>query len=459
MRKKESMPRETSTVKGFNRFLEQVRPLYVIDHAGRAGNGFFQTLFDEHPEVLSIPWIHYCTSYFITEFGEDASVDSRKFHQFWTSKSYFRFFYNELDEDDRNLVYRFGGNSETSIDRIKVRETFDQLILGKASVERKEAIYASFYAIAKGLGRDIEKIKLLILTDSISLRKESVFDGFSGRIVDVAIKDSSEAIIIHLTRDPRAGFASSNHQFINQLGNMYAINSLNVFGKLKDLLQCRFSMEGPFVFAFWTLYFIETFRAIEKKKKEYSASFLTVLNEDLNLDFIPTMESLCRKLDVTLNPIWSEKNYSPSMLGAEWKGTGGYSNRYQNKLTGPLQNDPSEVSETVTGPNAYVTQRWKKRLSKNEIFILEYFFRNEINTYDYEFLSSKPFGKSETSIWLKMFSPLRGEIPSLHWLARGWQKSPRAFADRLVYYLCLPAFFLLGRLVFLMSKKTRRILF
>ena len=128
MRKKESMARESVSVKGFKRFLEQVRPLYVIDHAGRAGNGFFQTLFDEHQEVLSIPWIHYCTSYFVTEFGDHSRVDSSQAHEFWTSKSYFRFFYNELKEADRDLVYRFGGNPESSINRNQIREIFDYFI-------------------------------------------------------------------------------------------------------------------------------------------------------------------------------------------------------------------------------------------------------------------------------------------------------------------------------------------
>ena len=77
-----------SEIGEFKDFLKNVCPLYVIDHAGRAGNGFFQTLFDEHPEVLSIPWIHYCTSYFISEFGHAKEVDSRKAHAFWTLKSW-----------------------------------------------------------------------------------------------------------------------------------------------------------------------------------------------------------------------------------------------------------------------------------------------------------------------------------------------------------------------------------
>jgi hypothetical protein len=459
MRKKESMARESVSVKGFKRFLEQVRPLYVIDHAGRAGNGFFQTLFDEHQEVLSIPWIHYCTSYFVTEFGDHARVDSSQAHEFWTSKSYFRFFYNELKEADRDLVYRFGGNPESSINRNQIREIFDQIVLSKSSVARKEIIYASFYAIAKGLGRDIETIKFIILTDSISLRMESVFDGFSGRIIDLAINDCPDARFIHLVRDPRAGFASTNHQFVNQLGNMYALRFSNITRKFIELMRCQLSMGGPFVFGFWTLYFVATFRAVEKKKRETPERFMTVRNEDLNLRFVPTMKDLAQDLGVTFNRIWDQSGYCPTMLGHEWKGTGGYSNRYQTKHSGPLQNDPDEVSRDVTGPNSYVTKRWKKRLSKQEIFILEYFFRHEIQAYGYEFLTSKPFGKTEASIWLKMLAPLRGEIPSMQWLFSGWKQSPKEFGNRITYYIVLPAFFVLARLVFLLSKSTRKTLF
>ena len=104
------------------------------------------------------------------------------------------------------------------------------------------------------------------------------------------------------------------------------------------------------------------------------------------------------------------------MLRKAWKGTGGYSNRYQTKQLGPLQNDPDEVSSNVVGPNSYVTNRWKKRLSKEEIYILEYFFRDEIQLYGYEFITSKPFSKTETSVWFKILAPFRGEVPSLLWL-------------------------------------------
>jgi hypothetical protein len=453
------MSEKSATFEKFRDFVKKVRPLYVIDHAGRAGNGFFQTLFDEHPEVLSIPWIHYCTSYFVTEFGDDHRVDSRKAHEFWTTKSYFRFFYAELSEDDYRLVHRFGGNPETAMDRSKIRNTFDQIILEKSSVSRKEVIYASFYAIAEVLGRDIEKLKFLILTDSISLKMESVFGGFSGKIIDIALKDSPKARFVHLVRDPRAGFASTNHQFVNQLGNMYALSLKNFPAKFIELIKCQLSMEGPFVFGFWILYFLETFRAIEKKKQESPNRFLTIWNEDINLRFVPSMKRLSQNLGVSYNQNWDQTDYCPSMLGHPWKGTGGYSNRYQTIHCGPLQNDPDEVSSNVTGPNSYVTKRWKKRLSKQEIFILEYFFRHEIQAYGYEFLTSKPFGKSETSIWFKISFPLRGEIPSLRWLFSGWQQSPMELVNRMVYLAVLPAFYVSARLAFLLNKSTRKVLF
>lgn len=448
-----------SELEQFKDFLKNVCPLYVIDHAGRAGNGFFQTLFDEHPEVLSIPWIHYCTSYFITQFGDAAKVNSRKAHDFWTQKSYFRLLYRDLNDEDYKLVHRFGGDPDTIINREMIRTIFDQLVLQNNTISRKDVIFASFFAFARAFNRDISKIKYLILTDSISLRKENVFRGFSGKIIDISIKDSSKARFIHLVRDPRAGFASTNHQFVNQLGNTYAIRLGNIPQRFRELLRCEFSMEGPFVFGFWILYFLETFRSIEKKKAGRPDRFLTIRNEDLNLRFVPTIKKLAEDLELNFIRIWENPDYCPTMLGKAWKGTGGYSNRYQTNQRGPLENDPDGVSSNVTGPNAYVTKRWKKRLSKQEIFILEYFFHHEIQTYGYEFLTSKPFSKTETSVWFKIFIPLRGELPSLRWLFSSWQQGLGEFGNRIAYYVVLPFFFVLARLVFLINKSTRKILF
>jgi hypothetical protein len=448
---KKSEPRE------FKDFLKNVCPLYVIDHAGRAGNGFFQTLFDEHPEVLSIPWIHYCTSYFVTEFGDENQVESRKAHEFWSTKSYFRFFYAELSKEDYRIVHRFGGNPETPIDRLKIRQTFDQIILRKNSASRKEVIYASFYAIAIALGRDVEKIKFLVLTDSISLRSESVFRGFSGCIIDYALKDTANARFIHLIRDPRAGFASTNHQFVNQLGNMYALDLQNARDKFMQLIRCQLSMESPFVFGFWILYFLQTFRAIERKKKENQERFVTVRNEDLNLHFVRTIKNITQKLNVAYNLDWDCDDYSPTMLGHPWKGTGGYSNRYQTMHTGPLQNDSDKISQKVTGPNLYVTERWKKRLSKNEKKVLDYYFAEEIMAYKYNFILSDPDTPEFASYKWEILKPLRGEIPSFKWLYIH-KKGLTETVNRVFYYFALPIFYSLSRFQFFNNKRIKSVL-
>lgn len=451
------MSEKNTAWRNFGVFAKKVQPLYVIDHAGRAGNGFFQTLFDEHPEVLSIPWIHYCTSYFISEFGHAKEVDSRKAHAFWSKKSYFRLFYNELSEQDFQLVHRFGGNPETKIDRVEVRKFFDQIILTKKIVSRKEVIYASFYAIAIALGRDIKKVKFLVLTDSISLRSESVFRGFSGCIIDYALEDTANARFIHLIRDPRAGFASTNHQFVNQLGNMYALNLQNARDKFMQLIRCQLSMESPFVFGFWILYFLQTFRAIERKKKENQERFVTVRNEDLNLHFAQTIKNITQKLNVVYNRDWDCDNYSPTMLGHPWKGTGGYSNRYQTMHTGPLQNDSDKISQKVTGPNIYVTERWKKRLSKNEIKVLDYYFAEEIMAYKYNFVFSNPDTPGFTSYKWVILKPLKGEIPSFKWLYIH-KKGLTETVNRVFYYFALPIFYSLSRFQFFNNKRIKSVL-
>ena len=61
----------------FKNFSMQVNLLMVIDHAGRAGNGFFQTIFDSHPQVLACPWMHYVYSYLQSEYGDAEQLDTQ----------------------------------------------------------------------------------------------------------------------------------------------------------------------------------------------------------------------------------------------------------------------------------------------------------------------------------------------------------------------------------------------
>ena len=272
---------------------ENVRPLYVIDNTSGTGNGFFQTLATPRSPFHSLDSL--CIPYSLLN-----SVTRQRSTLAKLMTSGRKILLRLLYSDKRwRLQISSPFWRRWHIKSGDDQDYFDQLVLQKNTICRKDVIFASFFAIARAFNKDISKIKYLILTDSISLRKENLFRGFSGKIIDISIKDSSKARFIHLVRDPRAGFASTNHQFVNQLGNTYAIRLGNIPQRFMELLRCEFSMEGPFVFGFWILYFLETFRSIEKKKEERPDRFLTIRNEDLNLRFVPTIKKLPKTLNWT----------------------------------------------------------------------------------------------------------------------------------------------------------------
>ena len=141
------------------------------------------------------------------------------------------------------------------------------------------------YAIATG--RELEAVRYVLVSDAISRRTESVVDGFSGKVVDEILKDFPEAKLVHITRDPRATFASPRHQFVNSLGNMYGVSTSSITTRMRQLLTRDFSPDNGAVYLYWLLYLAQTARTVRRKKREYKQNFVTVRNEDLNLNFAP----------------------------------------------------------------------------------------------------------------------------------------------------------------------------
>ena len=432
----------------FERFCKQVNLLLVIDHAGRAGNGFFQTIFDCHPQVLACPWMHYVYSYLLTEYGDAELLDAGHVRASWPQTTYFSLLYHELDEPRAALIRKMGGDPAGELDRAAVRRTFDDLLQARETISRRELVAAIFFSYAKGLGRDPEVIRYILCPDSISLRGESVMSGFSGKVIDHAVNDFPEARLIHLERDPRAGFASSNHQFINQLGNMYGLRAGSFRQRLGRLRSRDFDWDSVFVFGFWLLYFRQTCKAVMRKRAEYPERFLTVRNEDLNLDFVPTMQRLSAELGIDWLADWND-DFTPTMLGKPWAGTGAYNNRYQTYRYGPLRNDPDHVASSVSGPNAYVTQRWRSRLAPREILLVEALLAEEIEHFGYELLYWKGEARSPGRLRAALWRPLKGELPTPRWILDGLRVSGRDFLDRLFYLLVFPVFYVEARRIFL----------
>ena len=74
--------------KEFRNFSNRTNLLLLIDHSGRAGNGFFMTTFDNHPEVLSCPLMHYMYSYANALFGRKKTISSSQVIRKWTEEYY-----------------------------------------------------------------------------------------------------------------------------------------------------------------------------------------------------------------------------------------------------------------------------------------------------------------------------------------------------------------------------------
>lgn len=438
-----------SVAEEFSIFCERTEVIAVLDHSGRAGNTFFVTIFDGHPEVIANPLAHYFYSHFVATFGDADELDSRTAHQFASKAWYFRVVYGTLDNGNASLVHKFGGDPEAPVDRPALSRVFDEIVLACPTISRRNLLLACYFAYAIGIGRDIGKIKYILIDDAITLRTETPFTGFSGRIVDSVVGDFPSARLVHLIRDPRAAFASTNHQFVNALGNEYGIHWGNYRRNLRRLWAGEPGWDGVFIFGFLLLFFHQAFLAIERKKTQYPQNFMLVRNEDLNLRFVGAMQSVCERLGIGFLEEWRNPNYVPTMVGRPWRGMGAYNNAYQTQRFGPLENEPDAVSRKIAGPNRHVTERWRNRLSRREIFIIEWFLRSELTRYDYPFLELRDQNAAVACLFRSLALPLQGELPTLKWVLRGRRVSLREVFDRMFFTLSFLPFYIGSRLMML----------
>ncbi len=416
----------------------------VIDHSGRGGNAFFLTTFDHHTEVLTCPLMHYTYSYIVSTFGMSKNIDVNVAKDFLVNKSYFRLLCSPDALENKELIYRMGAHNIT-VPSDKILSLTEKFFSSRQHITRKELVLLPFiiYAIASDFS--IDRFKYVLVSDAVSLRDENVTDGFSGKVIDEMLLDFPEAKMISMVRDPRATFASPRHQFVNQLGNMYAVTPYNYFSRLFNLLRGRLTADNGCVYLYWLLYLAQSTHVIRRLRKKYKDNFMIVKNEDLNLEFKKTTDKICSWLGVEPKKAWMSGDFTPTILGKPWMGTGAYNSRYQTQTKGMLQNDSKETSLKIAGPNAYVTQRWQSKLNQREIKLLEYLFSDEINVMGY-----KPLYPAERSAWLVYMKaalmPFEGEWPNFKWLFEGFKMSMRDGGLRLFYTGSFMPFYILSRL-------------
>lgn len=424
-----------------------VNLIMSFDVSGRGGNIFFLSIFDRHPQVAGCAIVQYVYSYIATQFGDAQMIDAAAAHKFIAEKAYTKLLYEEPMGANGDMISRLGGDVTAPFDRPAFRQMIDAFFTGRQTVSRRELIAVPLLAYAVALGRDIDAIGYVIMGDAISTRKENAVRGFSGDLVEVVLKDFPDARLIRLIRDPRATFASPRHQFVNAFGNMYAIAPGNYFSRLCDLAKINLTSENGSVYLFWLIYIKQAEIVARRVLERHPSNFATAINEELNTNFPAAMTKLAGWLGISFESDWSSNAFVPTVMNVPWLGTGAYNNRYQRATTGPLANDPDEVAGKVTGPNAYVTRRWRTRLSPREIELIEHLFRQEIREYGYEVLHDRPERGDLASLLRTALLPFVGEMPSLAWLRTGWSVSFAEFGRRLFYAVTFAPFYLLSRIV------------
>ncbi len=430
--------------------IQELNLVAVLDYSGRGGNAFFLTIFDQHPEVLCCPLMHYTYSYLLTEFGAQSKIPADVAKQFLKTKSYFRLLYNEPVGETKDLIYRLGLDPEVGmavINRKILHELFEKFFLDKNIVTRKELALLPLLIYAAAAGRDISKIKYALLSDAISLRSENVKVSFSGQVIDVLLIDFPKAKLIDIVRDPRATFASPRHQFVNALGNMYALKPGCFFSRLVMLMSKNIRQDSGCVYLYWLMYIAQAYRTLNSKKQQYTNTFFTVKNEDLNLNFVQTLNGLVEWLKVEFLDKWHEEQYHPTILGHPWKGVGAYSNRYQPSTFGLLENDSDEVASKAIGPNKYVTERWKYRLNSREIELTERLFYDQLKDFKYESIYDKRNRTDIHCLIRTSLLPFQGEMPTCKWIINGRKVSWKTFMERLYYTITFFPFYIISRMV------------
>ncbi|MCB0325901.1 MAG: sulfotransferase [Bdellovibrionales bacterium] len=424
-------------------FVQRVNLIGLFDHSGRAGNGFFFTVFDLHPEIICCPWMHYTYSYLVRRFGLEQILPCESVHSYWVHEYYFRLLYQDRSTESDAQIIKFGGDPSAVVARDRIRAIFDSVVRGQSTILRRELVLLTYFAYAKGTDRDLSRIRYILTSDVIS-NYETVLREFRGDAVVATLEDFPKAKLLSLVRDPRAVFASNRHQFVNANGNMYGVRFGTYACRLKELMQLSLGFESC-AYLFWILYATTAARSMYRIKKMLPGRFLTIRNEDLNLRFAETLKDICAQLEVSFDARWAEREFMPTSVGCPWRGTGAYNNRYQTNLTGPLQNDSQLVADRTSGPNAYVTRRWRSKLSRSEIALTEHLFREELIDLGYDFLETERGSISRVRLLAAVVVPFRGEIPGLRWLLEGFRQGPRELTERVLYYLSLPLFYVGAR--------------
>ena len=315
--------------------LEEKQIVFLVC-AGRAGSGFLHSLLDSHPEILMLPMeLKFHATWCRLDCDNVESIDDMV--EKWCGNSKLVRFREGIHSDRRNDKFT---NCEFERFRTKL-----SLCLKNRSLERHQVFYAIHEAYALAIGQNIDRIKTIVEWPADPSWLENSFEDFP------------DARIINVTRDFRANYASLKQTYLNTRRSLVDYGSKNFVGKMALVKIIKSLYQDARKIAFLP-------QKLEEK------NFLTVRLEDLHMDLENSVRVVAR---------WLGIRYQESLL--------------QSTLGGKAWLGNSSYKVKVAGVDKRILTRWKSKLSKSEVIIIEYIFQDMLRKYEYSLTQSNQIAK------------------------------------------------------------------
>ena len=176
--------------------------LILLTPHGRSGSFLMQSLFDQHPQVFSLPTVFEYPEW---KFHNSTKECIKEFVNLYPG--IFDMRANYLGIPGKNVTSMFGkdGTENIIISKERFIENTNNIFKSKLSsgISRKDFIEGIHLAYSKTLGKDPKKIKYLLLH----------LHHYRTKCHSLALEDYSNLKYIAMVRDPRENYISLRNLF------------------------------------------------------------------------------------------------------------------------------------------------------------------------------------------------------------------------------------------------------
>ena len=307
-------------------------PSCALFTTGRTGTDFLQSLLDSHPEVLTFNGHLHFHAFWENSIcvGAGSFAAADLLDEFIGKNiEYLKSRYDLLERK-----HQLGEAYDQSIDiDLHVFHQEALRLLDGREINSKTALLAVYGAYALCLGQDLERKKVLF-------HHPHNFEELAPYM-----EDFPDSKVICMTRDPRANFVSGieHHRDNNHVVN--TDNGGHLYFYIKRILEDATALEA------------------------HVNDYMVIRIEDLGRKEI--LESLCGWLGIPYDECMSQSTWA----GLRWHG---------DKL--------SKINRNEGFSSRLLENRWERRLSSTDKYVLNYIMYPRLKHYEYEYKKVGIFG-------------------------------------------------------------------